>query len=470
MVFSWPVTHRCLAVVACSFMFRKEITQGMDSDLNLSRSNHLDSNQRISVLVFPCASEIGLEIHRSLAFSRNIDLIGASSACSNHGPYVYKNYVSGMPFVDSPDFFHEMERLVRNVHADAVFPAHDSVVLALAEQWHNSSVKLITSPVETCRICRDKDLTYKTLQDVIRVPGRFHPRAAKIDFPVFLKPAVGQGSKNTLLVHNRAEMQQHLRIHPDCLVMEYLPGPEYTIDCFTDRHGALRFCGPRERNRIANGISVDTAPVVDCELTEMATQINNILKFRGVWFFQVKRDTAGDPALLEVSPRVAGSMALYRSMGVNLPLLSLYDALGSDVEILPLDGEARLDRALINRFKLGITYKHVYIDFDDTIVINGKVNVSIAAFLYQCRNSGIGLHLLSRHKGDVFPLLDRFALRQLFDTVTIVAPTAKKAPFITRHPAIFIDDSFAERRDVRLALGIPVFGVDAVESLLDWRL
>ena len=35
--------------------------------------------------------------------------------------------------------------------------------------------------------------------------------------------------------------------------------------------------------------------------------------------------------------------------------------------------------------------------------------------------------------------------------------------------AIFIDDSFAERRQVRESCGIPVFDLDMVESLLDWR-
>ena len=35
--------------------------------------------------------------------------------------------------------------------------------------------------------------------------------------------------------------------------------------------------------------------------------------------------------------------------------------------------------------------------------------------------------------------------------------------------AIFIDDSFAERRKVHQTLGIAVFDVDMVESLIDWR-
>ena len=41
--------------------------------------------------------------------------------------------------------------------------------------------------------------------------------------------------------------------------------------------------------------------------------------------------------------------------------------------------------------------------------------------------------------------------------------------YVKEHNAIFIDDSFAERKKVREATGVPVFGVDMVESLLDWK-
>jgi len=36
--------------------------------------------------------------------------------------------------------------------------------------------------------------------------------------------------------------------------------------------------------------------------------------------------------------------------------------------------------------------------------------------------------------------------------------------------AIFIDNAFAERKKARDHTGIPVFDVDAVPSLLDWRI
>ena len=37
-------------------------------------------------------------------------------------------------------------------------------------------------------------------------------------------------------------------------------------------------------------------------------------------------------------------------------------------------------------------------------------------------------------------------------------------------PSIFIDDSFSERLSVADNLNIPVFDLDAVESLIDWKL
>jgi hypothetical protein len=60
----------------------------------------------------------------------------------------------------------------------------------------------------------------------------------------------------------------------------------------------------------------------------LANKINKKLHFRGVWFFQVKENINGDLSLLEIAPRVAGTMALSRLKGVNLPLMSLFDFSG----------------------------------------------------------------------------------------------------------------------------------------------
>ena len=45
----------------------------------------------VNVLVFPCGSEIGLEIHAALRHAKDICLHGASSV-SDHGEFVYARY------------------------------------------------------------------------------------------------------------------------------------------------------------------------------------------------------------------------------------------------------------------------------------------------------------------------------------------------------------------------------------------
>ena len=57
-------------------------------------------------------------------------------------------------------------------------------------------------------------------------------------------------------------------------------------------------------------------------------------------------------------------------------------------------------------------------------------------------------------------------MNSLFDRVIQIAPTQHKKDFINNKKAIFIDDSFAERKEIEDSLHIPVFGVDMISGLL----
>ena len=64
--------------------------------------------KKINVLVFPCGSEIGLEVHRSLEYSAHVELVGANSV-EDHGKFLYKNYISDLPFYDDPSFVSKLK-------------------------------------------------------------------------------------------------------------------------------------------------------------------------------------------------------------------------------------------------------------------------------------------------------------------------------------------------------------------------
>lgn len=421
------------------------------------------------VLVFPCGTEIGLEIHQALRWSTHVELFGASSVSSNHGKFVYKNYFEGLPFVGEPDFLRAINEVVTTHHIDFICPAHDDAVLALAEYADRLACRVIGSPVETCRVCRSKNKTYDTFASLLPVPARFDPSRADLPFPVFVKPDVGQGSKGAAVAKTRKQLDLLLDSGVSNLVLEYLPGPEFTVDCFTDRAGALRFVGARTRDRIVNGISVDTSPVPTEPFQPIAETINRSLKFRGAWFFQMKERASGERVLMEIAPRIAGGMALFRCLGVNFPLLSVFDASDIDVAVTPLRHSLHMDRALINRYQSNLQYDSVYIDLDDTIIRDGRLNPWIVAFLVQARSAGKKIHLISRHAADIAATLREHRIESFFDSVTHLAPGQPKSDAVTDASAIFIDDSFSERLEVAEKRNIPAFDTAAVECLIDWK-
>jgi len=57
----------------------------------------------------------------------------------------------------------------------------------------------------------------------------------------------------------------------------------------------------------------------------------------------------------------------------------------------------------------------------------------------------------------------------LFDRVIHLKKEDMKSKFVDNQiPSIFIDDSFSERDQIK-AIDIPVFDVDSIEALIDWR-
>lgn len=401
------------------------------------------------ILVFPCGSEIGLEIHRSMQHSTHFALIGASSM-NDHGRFVYEDYIGGIPMHTDTGFTTALKEIIHTRQIDAIYPTMDAV----AETLHNLAAELgvivIGSSKETTAICADKRKTYTALHGHIPLARSYNSLDEVEQYPVFLKPAVGYGARGAAKANNRrhAELLLETAGNQDLLIQECLTGTEWTIDCFSDRHGKLRFYGVRRRNRVSNGISVNTT---ECsryaqEFAQWADTINTTLKPRGAWFFQAKQATDGQPRLLEVAARLAGSSALFRIKGVNFALLSCFDAFGQDIEILVNDFKVELDRALCNRYKLDIEYTHVYVDLDDCLIVDGKVNYELVAFLYKAIDEGKHICLITRHVGDLEKTLKKYRLTQIFDRVIHITDGSSKANYINVEKAIFIDDSFIERK------------------------
>ena len=427
-----------------------------------------------NILVFPCGSEIALEVYRAVNHSTHFNLIGANSI-DDHGQFVFENYIGGLPFITDPDFLEKFRQVVRDNNIDAVYPAMDAVIELLKSNEDFLGCKVVSSPIETTQICLSKSKTYKVLENVVKVPKTFTADElvmAGEPFPVFAKPDIGYGSRGAKKISSVEDLKAHLALYPSCILSEFLPGKEYTVDCFSSHNGDLLFAAARERCRIMNGISVNTKPVKENaeEFMDFAKRINSAIKFNGAWFYQVKRDANGSLTLLEIASRFGGSSSLFRAQGINFALMSLFDAFDIPVSVLRNGYDVVMDRALDNKYKLDLKYSEVFVDFDDCIYLEKKfVNDALMAFLYRCVNNGIKVTLLSRHDdeklGKLDELLDKLRNRQVFDRIIHLNPSQKKIDSIDNTDSIFIDDSFAERKAVADKFNIPVFSLDMIEAL-----
>ena len=429
----------------------------------------MNEKMKKNILVFPCGSEIALDIHSSVKYSTYFNLIGANSV-DDHGKYVFEDYIDGIPYVTDPGFIPSLQKIVKERNIDAIYPAMDTVITICKQYEDVLGCKVIASPTETTEICLSKKLTYEKLQGVISIPKIYDPANIEIsEFPVFAKPIVGYSAKGTKKLNSQEEVSNYLAGKDNMLVVEYLPGEEFTVDCFTDRGGNLLFSGARKRNRVSNGISVNTYFAEDqSEFRLIAEKINKKIEFRGAWFYQVKRNKDGKLVLLEIASRLGGSSLLSRAIGVNFALLSLFDAFDYKVSVFHNDYKVVLDRALESKYKTDIEFDSVYCDYDDCLILNeNKVNTELVKFLYKCINEGKQIYLLSKHEGtDLKEELKNFRLSQIFDEVIHIKKEDDKTKYIKASNPIFIDDSNSERLNVKSKLNIPVFSPDMIDVLV----
>ena len=425
--------------------------------------------QKLKILVFPCGSEIGLEIHRSLKFSAHIELFGANSV-NDHGKFIYENYFGDLPFIDDENFIPSLSKLVKANNIDAIYPAMDKVIWKLKLHENDLGCKIIASPIETTEICLSKKLTYQKLNNVVNVPKTYNNINTISSYPVFIKPNIGYGSRGVFKADSIDDVEYFFKNKnvDDYIISEFLTGKEYTVDCFTDRHNKLRFCGPRLRQRISNGISVNTTLVTKNteEFFSIAKKINNSINLQGAWFFQLKRDKEGLLTLMEIADRLGGSSSLYRCKGINFALLSIFDAFNNKIEIIENNYQIELDRALDNRYKTDFVFSTVYVDLDDCLIVDNKVNTQLLGFLYSCINKNIQIILITKHIGDVAEFLEQYKIGNIFTQIIHLSKTDKKIDYLKEMDSIFIDDSFSERKDVFTRFQIPVFSPDMIESIL----
>lgn len=422
-----------------------------------------------NILIYPAGAENAINIYNSLKYNIHFNCYGASHV-DNHATYIFdkEHYCEDDFSIKSPNFFENFNKMLNKFKIDFIMCTHDEVITFLMENEDKINAKICCSPLETTKVAFDKELTYEKFMDYNFCP-KIYKDTNEVKLPVFLKPKHGAGGKGTCLVKTKEELIYQTKNNNDLLMCEFLPGNEYTVDCFTNRKGELILSLARTRERITNGIAYRSKKVENQEkFNEIAKQINEKLEFRGAWFFQLKEDENENLKLMEICVRQAGTMIYTVANGFNMSSLTIFDFMEQDITPIINNCNITLDRCIHNSFKLDYDYENIYIDFDDTLIINNQVNSAAMKFIYQSLNLNKNVYLLTKHAKNITESLNKYRISEkIFKEIIHIKENENKSSVIKKEKSIFIDNYFKERYEVYQKLNIPVFDVETIEYLND---
>lgn len=102
----------------------------------------------------------------------------------------------------------------------------------------------------------------------------------------------------------------------DWMVMEYLPGPEYSVDTLAHEGKIVTFVARQKGDVAAEGQLISGDP----DITEQLNKLAETFSLSGVFNAQFRRDVDGNLKVMEINPRFSGGMGMSLKAGVNLPL------------------------------------------------------------------------------------------------------------------------------------------------------
>lgn len=415
------------------------------------------------VLILNCGTLASTDINMSLRYNDEFEIWGASTN-KNHGVYVYEKYIDAIPNISDENFIRILNQKIEEYDFKFIFAPHEDLALFMQEHKDEINATIVCSEYETALLCRYKSKTYEKMKDYDFVPKTFKKDDVE-EYPVFVKKDNDQGGRHAYKVQNREELELYASSE-DMIICEFLPGEEVNIDCFTNKNGKLLYCNPRAADRMLAGIDVHARRIeLSDEIKYIAESLNKEIKFRGFWFFQIKKDINGKFKLLEIATRLAGAFALNKSLDVNLPLMALKDFDGQDVEILFNDIKVEVDKQFFSKFLMDIDYEEVYIDFESCFENIKIINTLLIMYIYQCVNKNKKITLVTDDEKIDLLLEEKKINKNVFSKII----KFNNLEETINNKAIFISNNEKLKNELRKQKNIYCFSTNSIEALIDWK-
>lgn len=282
---------------------------------------------------------------------------------------IYGRYYK-VPHPRDAEYIPEMLRICEKDRVDVVCPNHTDELLVMArnrEIFEESGVKVAVSNIESIEKSVDKAKAYEFLKEkgfpvpeyrLITDAQEFVKASSDLNYPkrhICFKPAKyphGGGRGFRIITWNMDGLRSQLfgkpnyyvdfgtvmnflqsapkQSIPEMLLMEYLPGDEYSVYALADK-GKMLYCVSNKRERLEGGYSFEAVVKDKPDIHKIVEKIIEVFKFSFNINVQLRYSSDGEPKLEEINPRMGGSIALPVAAGVNLPYWGVKLALGEEV-------------------------------------------------------------------------------------------------------------------------------------------
>ena len=256
--------------------------------------------------------------------------------------------------INSEEYIPSLVEICRQEKVNLLISLLDTDLIKLSENkeaFQKEDIFVLISSLEVVRLSRDKRLTHDFFQE----NGIPTPRLLDYEnvlkggkFPVFIKPLDGSASHKTFLIENRESLSFFYEYVPNPLIMEYVPGDEYTIDLFINLDGEVKALVPRKRLEVRSGEVSKSQIVLNAEIIQAGKKVGEALAGIGALGpLNVQCILSPDNPIkfIEINPRFGGGCPLSIHAGYPFPQWCIETALGvsfSPFEANVGDGEIML--------------------------------------------------------------------------------------------------------------------------------
>lgn len=311
---------------------------------------------------------------------RKIEIFGGDAKPDNSVGAGLLDKLFLIPFPESPDFIEKVLHICVSEKIDVIIPLVTrelSLFAANKKLFSKNGISVSVSDPEPLNTANNKYLLMKFCRENrIPVPSfhlvksleEFRMAAGKLGYPsekICFKPPVSNGLRGFRIIEDGQDRLFSLinekpnniyisfdefisicnsaKTFPELLLMEYLPGEEYSVDVIVD-NGRFISAIPRSRDHIKMGISFVGTVIKDAEIIEFSRQLVEGLKLNGNIGLQFKRDKNGIPKIIESNPRVQGTIVLCTAAGENMVYEAVKLGLGEEPPVPEINWGVKMVR------------------------------------------------------------------------------------------------------------------------------